>query len=422
MGTTSSRTRYRDGYGYPQPMQYPRGPTFPAYQQYPQALRTTCHTHAPPQQFYQPQGFFPQQAPPGIVYVNGALQAAGEERNRGASRPDTGMSHRSMDHASRHSTPVIPDSMTRSHSRVHSSSRHVAPILAPLPEPELAIIRRDDNPLPAPPRNVYDFTPHRQVLSLPETAALLTGAMNDRLAEQARTHKGLKGFFKSRSKKRDRTVYVPVPHMAGEDPSLNGFAALNRRADDSHASTSNIGHASSSHHHDYPDGPHMAVPPPGFIQPMEEPFLFPNGDDSLMPFEIAHPGYPVIHENRTYPTAFHLFEAHKFFDNNRPDLADSLRRMRETQDVSFFVNQNSQFAREDWSQVVNDKLFEVQREKILQHPNLRQLLMSTGNREMIYTGDDQYWGGLEHDGRRGENHMGHSLMRVRQWLRANPSV
>lgn len=328
------------------------------------------------------------------------------------------MSYRSMDPGHRHSTPVIPDSMTRSHSRV---ARRAAPILEPLPEPELAIIRHEDNPLPAPPRNLYDFTPHRQVLSLPTTAALLTGAMSDRLAEQARPQKGLKGFFKSRSKKRDRTVYVPVPHMAGEDPSLNGFAALNRRADDAHASTSNIGHASSSHHHDQTPYPEMAVPPPGFIQPMEEPFLFPNGNDTLMAFELAHPGYPVVHENRTYPTAFHLFEAYKFFDS-RPELAESLRRMRETQDVSFFVGQNAHDGREDWSQVVNDKLFEVQREKILQHPNLRQLLMSTGNRELIYTGDDQCWGGLEHDGRRGDNHMGHSLMRVRQWLRANPSA
>ncbi len=58
---------------------------------------------------------------------------------------------------------------------------------------------------------------------------------------------------------------------------------------------------------------------------------------------------------------------------------------------------------------------EVLYQKFIQHPQLRALLMSTGNADLVFSDPDTTWG----DGQIGQgmNWLGHALMRVRSRFR-----
>ncbi|KXN81846.1 Swarming motility protein YbiA [Leucoagaricus sp. SymC.cos] len=63
----------------------------------------------------------------------------------------------------------------RTHSRSHRRAASVPVNLAPiLPEDPIASPGVSPNPLPQPPRDVYELTPYKQLLHLPNTMALLT--------------------------------------------------------------------------------------------------------------------------------------------------------------------------------------------------------------------------------------------------------
>ena len=65
-----------------------------------------------------------------------------------------------------------------------------------------------------------------------------------------------------------------------------------------------------------------------------------------------------------------------------------------------------------WGQI-DDALYA----KFIQHPRLRNLLLSTGNMPLLYAEpSDRFWG--EGPMGNGLNHLGSSLMRVRDRLRA----
>jgi ribA/ribD-fused uncharacterized protein len=71
--------------------------------------------------------------------------------------------------------------------------------------------------------------------------------------------------------------------------------------------------------------------------------------------------------------------------------------------------------RPDWEIVKDDIMREILREKFAQHLELRALLLSTGDAQLIeHTANDRYWadGG---DGR-GKNRLGELLMELRREL------
>ncbi|KAF8464201.1 DUF1768-domain-containing protein [Russula ochroleuca] len=129
---------------------------------------------------------------------------------------------------------------------------------------------------------------------------------------------------------------------------------------------------------------------------------------------LYHSPHSVMHEDDLYPTALHLFEAHKFL-YHRPDLADRIRQCEHVEEVTALSEDLGEFVRRDWSNVALNTMDDVLYLKFLQHDDLRTLLLNTYPADLVYveTGDP-FWG----DGAgAGMNELGKSLMRVRERLR-----
>ena len=124
--------------------------------------------------------------------------------------------------------------------------------------------------------------------------------------------------------------------------------------------------------------------------------------------------HPVKLDDKIWKTSEHYFQAQKFihsskdmndvFKANSPSIAARIGRDRKRP------------LRKDWESVKDDVMHRVVKAKVLQHKEIKELLLSTGNEEIIeHTKNDRYWGDGG-DGR-GKNMLGKTLMRVREELK-----
>jgi hypothetical protein len=70
---------------------------------------------------------------------------------------------------------------------------------------------------------------------------------------------------------------------------------------------------------------------------------------------LCHSADTVVFEDDLYPTALHLFEAHKFL-GGRPDLAERIRQCQRVEDVTALSAEMEDFARQDWGNVALAKV------------------------------------------------------------------
>lgn len=126
--------------------------------------------------------------------------------------------------------------------------------------------------------------------------------------------------------------------------------------------------------------------------------------------------YPIVLDGQRWPTSEHYFQAQKFVDRatqeeirkvSAPGLAAEMGRDRRRK------------LRRDWERVKRDVMRRAVEAKFRQHPELRELLLATGDAVLVeHTDRDAYWGDGG-DGS-GENHLGRILMAVRDALRERP--
>lgn len=123
--------------------------------------------------------------------------------------------------------------------------------------------------------------------------------------------------------------------------------------------------------------------------------------------------FPITLDGQTWPTSEHYFQAMKFEDaayrekirkTNSPMLAARLGRSRK------------QKLRRDWESVKVGVMRVAVSAKFTQHPELRALLLSTGDAKLVeHTVNDNYWGDCG-DGS-GKNMLGRILMELREAMR-----
>jgi ribA/ribD-fused uncharacterized protein len=124
--------------------------------------------------------------------------------------------------------------------------------------------------------------------------------------------------------------------------------------------------------------------------------------------------HPFSLDGHRWPTSEHYFQAQKFagtaqFDAirkaNSPAIAARLGRSREFK------------LRRDWESVKDDIMRRAVRAKFEAHPELRDLLLGTGEEKIVEkTTTDTYWG-CASDGT-GKNRLGQVLMELRAALHA----
>lgn len=219
------------------------------------------------------------------------------------------------------------------------------------------------NPLPPPPRDLYEMTPYKSLLTLPQTTALLTatygpqasgGAQLGMQPSAQRKKAGKSGLFRAFSKRgkkesdsgHPQTQFIPVfVSSATEETKPSTQAAIanlvrsqsqqtrvtslppmpitpntgglrNVQASPHSAHTHSSGDNSSSQDSVEPIPP---VPP----MPMTAPTLHFDQKGLLSTF-LTHSPHRVLYDGKIYPTALHLHEALKFLDH-RPDIAELIR-------------------------------------------------------------------------------------------------
>ena len=123
--------------------------------------------------------------------------------------------------------------------------------------------------------------------------------------------------------------------------------------------------------------------------------------------------HPIQLKGALWPTTEHYFQAQKFAGTPREEEICKV----ESPMVAARMGRSRQHPlRPDWESVKDKIMLEALRAKFSQHPDLRELLLSTGDAELVeHTANDRYWadGG---DGT-GRNRLGQLLMELRAGMR-----
>lgn len=108
-----------------------------------------------------------------------------------------------------------------------------------------------------------------------------------------------------------------------------------------------------------------------------------------------------------YPNAETAFQAQKTLDDEERRKFSMLKNPVQAKRLGRKVK-----LRDDWEEVKLDIMTEVVSQKFLQHPHLIEMLLQTGDEELVEGNKwgDRFWGVCKD---KGENHLGKILMKIR---------
>jgi ribA/ribD-fused uncharacterized protein len=114
-----------------------------------------------------------------------------------------------------------------------------------------------------------------------------------------------------------------------------------------------------------------------------------------------------------YPTVEHAFQAAKTGDPAQRERIRTLPGPHQAKKAGRALD-----LRPDWERVKIGVMEELVRRKFTRHAELRELLLATGDQELMEGNrwNDRFWG-VDLDSGEGENHLGKILMKVRRELR-----
>jgi len=124
--------------------------------------------------------------------------------------------------------------------------------------------------------------------------------------------------------------------------------------------------------------------------------------------------FPIRLDGKRWPTSEHYFQAAKFHDAKE---REAIREAKSPMIAARMGRSRKRPLRRDWESAKVDVMRRVVRAKFDQHPELAELLLSTGDARIVeHTANDSYWGDGGHG--RGRNMLGQILMEVRAALRS----
>ncbi len=124
--------------------------------------------------------------------------------------------------------------------------------------------------------------------------------------------------------------------------------------------------------------------------------------------------FPIELDGRRWPSTEHFYQAQKFADAR---MQSEIRKLPNPPAAKNHAVKHKAAIRPDWDAIKDDVMLRAVRCKFEQHAALRQLLLATGDEELIESAPtDYYWG----EGREGtgQNRLGPIMQRVRAELRA----
>ncbi len=127
--------------------------------------------------------------------------------------------------------------------------------------------------------------------------------------------------------------------------------------------------------------------------------------------------HPFELDGKRWPTSEHYFQAQKFQD--WADVED-VRRARSPKEAADIGRDRSRALRRDWEAVKDDVMRRAVRRKFETHDDIRQILLNTGEEQIVENAPGDYYWGCGADGS-GKNMLGNVLMEVRETLRRRAS-
>ncbi len=138
-------------------------------------------------------------------------------------------------------------------------------------------------------------------------------------------------------------------------------------------------------------------------------------------FDNSHPlsnVYPcnIEIDGVVYPSAEHAYHCSKFVD---PNIVREILRQKDPIDAKYLAHKNSSYLRDDWDSIKLKVMVKIIEAKLAQNPEVRTILMNTGNKILIEESpDDSNWGMIwtQDNTLEGRNWAGRILMTRRQKL------
>lgn len=141
-----------------------------------------------------------------------------------------------------------------------------------------------------------------------------------------------------------------------------------------------------------------------------EPVLFYAEADTYGEFSSWWPTEIEL-DGKRWPTTEHYFMAQKTTDKDERERIRKAPTPRRAKELGRAVR-----LRKGWDGMKFEMMLTANRAKFTQHDDLRELLLSTGDRPIHEDCDDPWWGGGPNFPN-GKNMLGKVLMRVRSELR-----
>jgi N-glycosidase YbiA len=114
-------------------------------------------------------------------------------------------------------------------------------------------------------------------------------------------------------------------------------------------------------------------------------------------------------DDQWWQTTEHYFQAQKFLDQA---YQDKIRHASDPKTAANLGRSRSVVIREDWEEIKDDVMRKAVLQKFQTHSQLRELLISTGNEDIVENAPGDYYWGCGTDGS-GKNMLGKILQEVR---------
>ncbi len=115
-----------------------------------------------------------------------------------------------------------------------------------------------------------------------------------------------------------------------------------------------------------------------------------------------------------WKTSEHYFQAQKFAGHD--DHVEAMRRASTPKRAAQIGRDRARPLRKDWEEVKDAMMFDAVLAKFTAHDDIRQILLDTGDAQIVENAPNDYYWGCGKDGS-GLNRLGEILMRVRAQLR-----
>ena len=118
-------------------------------------------------------------------------------------------------------------------------------------------------------------------------------------------------------------------------------------------------------------------------------------------------------DGKFWPTSEHYFQAQKFAGTPHED---AVRQARSPKDAAEMGRDRKRPLRPDWEQVKDDIMRRAVLTKFETHADIREILLATGDEEIVENAPGDYYWGCGKDGS-GKNLLGKILVEVREALK-----